>query len=174
MNKTILNIIRLICLIVVGSLFLSYFVITCNGQEYHTTGFDAIFGNEEKKVDSYPQLILVPLVAIIVFIAVTILSKKENNVRKITAITVIGGIVGIILMIIAYNTALNIVRKQFGISDISSYFSTGIGFKICVGAFISMVIFPFVGMVLPKNKIGQPDIEEKTNIDENENSANEE
>ena len=159
MNKIVLNIIRIVCLIVVGSFFLSFFVVSCNGKDYHTTGIDAAFGNKEKKVDPHPLLILVPSVALIVLILVSIPSLRGKNMqfdKKITAIdcvTVIGSIIGIILLAIAHNTALKEVRARLGINDISSYFRAGIGFKISAGAYISMFVSSVVGIILRKINI---------------------
>jgi hypothetical protein len=144
---------------VVGSFFLSFFVVSCNGEDYHTTGTDAAFGNKEKQINPHPLLILVPGVALIVLILVSILSVREKNVqldKKITAtkcVTVIGSIIGLILLAIAHDTALKEVRSQLGMNDISSYFRTGIGFKISVGSYIAMFVLPFVDIILRKINI---------------------
>jgi len=158
MSKLALNIVRVVCLVVVGCFFLSFFVVSCNGKDYHTTGLDAAFGNEEKNVDPHPMLVMVPGIALIVLILISIPSIQNKNwqfANKFSAvdcIAIIGGILGLLLLAIARNVAITEVRGQLGVNDISSYFRTGVGFKISAGLFIVMLLMPFADIFLLKKR----------------------
>ncbi|GHU34752.1 hypothetical protein FACS1894172_15480 [Spirochaetia bacterium] len=161
MNKIILNIIRLICLVIVACFFFSYFVISCMGEEANISGKDAAFGfdmGNNIKSDPSPVFIFIPGVALVVLVVMGIPSKKnefDTSKKKISGknyIPIIGSIIGLVLLIIVYNKSIGEVKKQIGVRDISEVFRTGIGFRASVVAYIFMFVLPFVDMILIKLK----------------------
>jgi hypothetical protein len=163
MSKMALFVIRITCLVVVGCFFLSYFVISCQGAEVNISGMEAAFGMDKENIplDPKPMLFVIPVIALIVLLLLSVPSirKKLENINspiKIIPfsgiITILGGIIGIIMHIIAHNEAIGKIKSQMGGMgiNISSIYHTGIGFKISVIAFIVLIIMPFVDKIILK------------------------
>jgi hypothetical protein len=156
MHKVVLNVIRLLCLVVVLCFFFSYFVISCGGSESHISGKDAAVGFDMGmgvKSDPNPGLLLIPGVAIVVLILLSV-SPKGNETASTgksafgkRAVPVVGSIIGLIVLAVAYNASVGEVRGQAGGQDISSVFRTGIGFRTSVAAYIIMLVLPVVEML---------------------------
>jgi hypothetical protein len=153
---------------------MSYFVISCQNEkdEITVSGMEAAFGIDKKnmnvswadddlELDAYPILLIIPLAALIVLLALTIPAVREklegiNSPLKIISISgiiiVIGSIIGLIILAIANNIAIAEVKEQG-----EGYLScrTGFGFNLSKFAFIVMLIMPFVDIfVIPYvNKI---------------------
>ena len=160
MNKSSLLIIRIVCLVVVGSFFLSYFVVSCGGAEVNISGMEAAFGidKEDIPLDPSPMLLVIPVVTLVVLVVLsvpTILKKQEiiksQKISFFSVITMIGSIIGLIMLAVAHNGAIGKVQRELGARDISKYYHTGVGFKICVIAFIVMFVMPFVDKFILKN-----------------------
>jgi len=141
---------------VVGSFFLSFFVISYDEEEMNYNGFQVALGDEDNGIDAYPMLFLIPGIAVILLVLLFISSMHKNMLSekiKISVsdcITVIAGIIGLALFAIARNKAIGEITSQLDldIGDISEYFHTGLGFKIGVGSYIAMFILPFVDIIL--------------------------
>ena len=80
MSKKALLVIRIACLIVVGSFFFSYFVVECNGVKVNISGFDAAFGIDKGEIplDPSPIVLLIPVIALVVWIALSITSIRNR------------------------------------------------------------------------------------------------
>jgi len=158
MNKITFYIIRLVCLVVVGCFFMSFFVVSCQGSEVHFSGFEAAIGVNKDSIDldPAPMLFIIPVVAIIVLLLLSVpalINKFENMNSPIKIIpftgmiAIIGGAIGIIMHIIANNAAIERVRSE-GRGMIS--YKTGIGFTISVIAFVILLLLPFIDKIIPK------------------------
>lgn len=173
MSKITLLIVRITCLIVLGCFFMSYFVISCRGEEgkINISGMEAAFGLDKKnlnvswaeddlELDAHPMLLLIPLIALIVLLALTASKVREklegiklpiNLVSIFGIITFIGGIIGLIILSIANNTAIAEIKD---IGEGALRCRTGFGFNLTKFAFIVMLIMPFVDILIPfVNKI---------------------
>ena len=158
MGKITFLVIRIACLVVVGSFFLSFFVVSCQGTEVHFSGFEAAvgIGKEDIDLDPSPMLFIIPIAAIIVLLLLSIPALKDNLEAKTSPVKIIpftgfiamiGGAVGIVMHIIANNAAVAKVQSE-GEGMIS--YETGIGFKLSVIAFIVLLIIPFVDKAISK------------------------
>jgi di/tricarboxylate transporter len=119
---------------------------------------EAAFGIDkgEIPVDPAPFLLLIPSIALIVLITLTVPSirekiedtKPQGGISRSEIVCILGGVIGLILLTIAHNGAIGKVKAELGGSDISKYYHTGLGFKISVLGFISIVVMPFIGKIL--------------------------
>jgi hypothetical protein len=160
MSKIALRIVRIACLIVVACFFFGYFVISCQGAEISISGMEAAFGIDKKHIplDPSPLLLLIPVVALVVLIALSVPPVREKLKAADlppTKLSIAGSVTGLLLLAIAHYAAIGKVEKEFGDIDISSVYHTGFGFKISVLAYIAMFVTPFAGKMLNKNAPSQ-------------------
>jgi uncharacterized membrane protein len=132
--------------------------VSCQGSEVHFSGFEAAIGVEKSDIDldPAPMLFIIPGIAIIVLLMLSIpslrnnLENKDSPIKIISfagIIAVIGGVIGILMHIIANNAAMAKVQSE---GQGMVQYQTGIGFKICVIAFVIMLVMPFVDKIIPK------------------------
>jgi hypothetical protein len=124
---------------------------------------EAAFGIDKGEIplDAAPWLLLIPVIALVVLIALTVPLaheklegiKPQGGLSKSEILCVVGGIIGLILLAIAHNGAIGKVKAQLGGSDISKYYHTGLGFKTSVLGFIAILVMPFIGKLLLNRNI---------------------
>jgi hypothetical protein len=145
---------------VAASFFFGYFVVSCGGAEVSVSGMEAAFGIDKGKdipLDPSPMLLLIPVVALAVLMALSVPSVrgKLEGAKWPTTLSVSGGAIGLLLLGIAHYAAIEKVKKGLGSHDISSVYHTGLGFKASALAYIAMFVMPFADKMLNKSEPSQ-------------------
>jgi hypothetical protein len=172
-SKTALLVIRVACLVIVGAFFFSYFVVSCSGVEVNISGMEAAFGIDKGEIplEPTPFLLLIPTVALVVLLALSVPSVREKlkGVKSFDfTLSVAAGAFGLLLLFIAYNQSVGKVREEIGGygRSLGSVYHTGLGFKASVAAFIVILAAPFADKwLLNKNappRDNAPESHEKT------------
>jgi hypothetical protein len=159
MSKIALRVVRIACIVVVVCFFFGYFIVSCQGAEVSISGMEAAFGIDKENIplDPSPMLLLVPVVALVVLMALSVPSVREKleDAKWPAQLSVAGGVIGLLLLAIAHYMAIGKVKEELGGHDISSVYHTGYGFKTSVLAYIVMFIIPFVDKMLKKTAPSQ-------------------
>jgi hypothetical protein len=127
-------------------------------MEVSISGAEAAFGatkSEYIELDPAPALLIIPIIAIVVLLALSVpslKSKLEQNAVAAKFLPVVAGAVGLIALLVAHLAAVGKLRKDMDVIDISSLYSTGFGFRASVVAFIVMAAMPFIDDAFFKSK----------------------
>jgi tetratricopeptide (TPR) repeat protein len=151
-SKIVLRVVRVACLVVVACFFSGYFIVSCQGAEISISGVEAAFGIDKEYIplDPAPLVLLIPVVALVVLIALSVPSvrKKREGVKLSPArLSVAGGAIGLLLLAIVHYAAIGKVKEGLGGYDISSVYHTGFGFKTSVFAYIVMLVMPLADKI---------------------------
>jgi tetratricopeptide (TPR) repeat protein len=148
MSKIVLRVVLIACLVVMGCFFSGYFVVSCQGAEINISGMEAAFGIDKDYIplDPAPLLLLIPGVALVVLIALSVPSvlEKLEGANLSAKLPVTGGAIGLLLLAIAHYAAIGKVKEELGGIDISSVYHIGLGFKTSVLAYTVMLVMPFM------------------------------